>query len=58
MTQDPPADLWSRGGLDEMASLLSVAAAEGRFLPDPLIPFETTASRDVFETYRRHLFGE
>ena len=56
--KDPPGDVWSRADLSGvLAEMARSAASEGLYVPDPLLPFDAVASKEVFENYRSHVLA-
>ena len=44
--------MWSRAELEDIKSMLILAAQNGDYQPDPLLPFLTEPSQAVFEVYK------
>ena len=43
-----PGDAWKFADLGGLVQFLETAAAHGRFVPDPRIPFTAEPSRDLY----------
>ena len=50
--------MWSRADLKgDLATMVKIAAAQGLYSPDPLLPFDAVPSRELFEQYRSQLLA-
>lgn len=46
--QEPDDEVWKFADLEGMVQFLKIAAAEGRFQPDPLIPITSKPSVEIY----------
>lgn len=48
---EDPGEAWKYADLDGLVTFLKTAASEGRWVPDPRIPFTAVPSSDIFNAY-------
>jgi len=53
LVQEPPADCWMHGDLDQFVAFVHSAIAEGKLRPDPLIPIQVAPCRKAVELARK-----
>ena len=53
---EDPGDAWAHADLGSLREMLLLAAKDGKFSPDPMVPFDIKPNENAFANFTRCYF--